>query len=180
MRADMKRPDLGRTPPSGDVPTRSPLSYGDLFHYFDFEVSLRQQLLEPGVFLLELLQALYVGNLHAPERPTRSANRLDAHAVFLGYRHDRALLSLAQHLHLLLFARSTLSLALSGPSRRGSLSHLPWSEISGAGQRPPSSGVKRSASTRARRVPAPDPVFAAALGCSLSPAEVYGFSVNGQ
>jgi hypothetical protein len=54
--------------------------------------------------------------------------------VLLGHRNHRALLGLPQHLHLLLFTKSTLPHALSGRSRKGSLSHLRRSEIPGAGQ----------------------------------------------
>ena len=51
MRADMKRPALGRTPPADGVSTRSPFFRGNLLHHLDLEVALREQLLEPGVFL---------------------------------------------------------------------------------------------------------------------------------
>lgn len=44
------------------------LGSGDLFHYLDLEVRLRQQLLELGVLLLKLSQALYIRRLECPNR----------------------------------------------------------------------------------------------------------------
>jgi hypothetical protein len=90
MRADMKRPDLGRTPPAGDVPTRLPFFRGNLFHDLDLEVALRKELLESSILLLEFLEAFDVRDLHAAERPAPLVNRLRAHAVLLGDRCHRA------------------------------------------------------------------------------------------
>jgi hypothetical protein len=73
------QPTAARTPASatalgsprnrlaGDGRTRSPLVCRDLLHHLDFEITLSQDFLQPGVLLLQLLEPPNVVAIHLAE-----------------------------------------------------------------------------------------------------------------
>src|SRR4029077_2245680 len=65
-----------RTPrPSGGA-ARSPFFCGDLFHHLELKIPLGHELLQPGVLMLQLLQAPYIIRLKHTEALAPSVDRL--------------------------------------------------------------------------------------------------------
>src|SRR5690606_4571086 len=126
--------ELARTPQLSDGRTRSPFFRSHLFHDFDFEVSLCEQLLQSIVFDLKRAQPLGVGDFEATEPSLPDVNRLLTDAVFLRHLSDSTLIDVAQNLNDLLVTESALFLWLFSLVRKGSFSRFSWSEKRPAGQ----------------------------------------------
>jgi len=62
---------------------------GDLFHYLDLEVALDHQLLQSGIFRLELLQAAHLVGRQGAKPFAPIVNRLLADLVALGHHAGR-------------------------------------------------------------------------------------------
>jgi hypothetical protein len=78
-----------RTSPVGGGRAPLPFFCGDFLHQLDFEVPLGEQLLQPGVLLLQLSELLHIIGGHAAETLSPRVDRLLADAVALsdlGYR----------------------------------------------------------------------------------------------
>src|SRR5687768_6043558 len=94
--------------PRGE-PVRSPLFSQHLTGHLDFQVRLREQLLESGVFGLELLQALRVGDAHAAElAPPQVVARLREPVLSAQVLHGYPRIGLPQEAHDLTFRKPLL------------------------------------------------------------------------
>jgi hypothetical protein len=82
---------------------------GDLLHHLDLEVALGHQLLQPSVFLLELLQPPNVVGLERPEPLLPRVHRLVVHLVPPGDHRNPVAIPLAEDRHHLLFREPRLA-----------------------------------------------------------------------
>src|SRR5690606_1969577 len=104
--------------PAPDEPVRSPLFSQDVLDHLVLEHLLGQQLLQPGVLGLELLQALGIGHAHAAELATPQVVGGLAEAVLAAQFLDRQPgLGLTQEADDLLFGKTPLH--VQSPSRWG-------------------------------------------------------------
>jgi len=92
----------GHTPLAADEPARLPVFCGD-FLDLDLEITLDNQLLQPRILGLELLQAPDVARLKAAETLAPGVDRLLADAVPLGHRRNLITIRLADDRDHLLF-----------------------------------------------------------------------------
>src|SRR5262245_21399663 len=98
----------------------------------DLEITLGNQLLQPRILGLQLLQAPDLLRLKPTETLTPRVNRLLADSVPLGDHRDRVAIRLADHRHHLLFRETRL--AHCSLRSGASLSRNQRSKISRAGQ----------------------------------------------
>src|SRR6185437_6856396 len=117
-------PALRRRQPAAGAHVRLPFFSGDLLEDVDLEVSVRDHLLQPAVFLLELPEPFHVARLQAAEVFAPGVDRLRAHTVLLRHLRDRFLVGLPQDRdHLLVGESRLLHGSLSGP-------RAPFSQVS--------------------------------------------------
>jgi hypothetical protein len=81
----------------------------DFLHHLDLEVALGNELLQPRVLRLELLQAAHVIRLQRPEALAPRVKRLLADAVLLGDGCLRITIRFPQDRHHLLVRKSALA-----------------------------------------------------------------------
>lgn len=86
---------------------RSPFFCGDLLHHFDFKVALGQELLQPRILLLHLVQALHFVGIHDAVALAPAVDQLLAYAVLLGYFRNGSFVGFARDRHHLLFLMTT-------------------------------------------------------------------------
>ena len=90
-------------------PARSPVFSRDYLHDLDLQITLGNQLLQPRILGLKLLQAPHVVRLKPPEAFASSVDRLLADAVPLGNPRNRFAIRLADDRDHLLFRETRLA-----------------------------------------------------------------------
>jgi hypothetical protein len=93
----------GHTQLAADGPARSPVSCGDFLHDLDLEITLGNQLLQPRILGLELLQAPDLVRLKATETLAPCVDRLVADPVPLAHHRPWLAIRLADDRDHLLF-----------------------------------------------------------------------------
>jgi hypothetical protein len=111
----------------------------DLLHDLNLEVALGQELLQPGVLLLEAAKRLDVGGFELAVSLAPQVQRLLADAVLLRYFRYRRLVGLAEDLDHLVFGESDLRMG-------SSLCREPSSQDSAGRKSPGRSDPKRNPS----------------------------------
>src|SRR5690606_20502145 len=94
--------------PAQAEPARSPLFCVDLLHDVDFELSINQQLAQPGILPFQRFEPFDFVRFHAAELLAPRINRRFAHAMALSHFGDCVLVGLAQDPNDLLIAVSRL------------------------------------------------------------------------
>jgi hypothetical protein len=119
-------PDQSHTTPRFDVPVRSPLFSRDLLHHFDFQLPLRQQLLEPGILLLQCLEMLDVIAAHVAKPLAPTVDALLADSMALG---NLGIGALSASRNILTICSSLYRLFFIAPFLLGAIfSNFYWSE----------------------------------------------------
>ena len=90
------------------MPVRSPLFCVDFLHDLDFQITVNQHLLKPGILCLQRLEAFDLVGIELAELFASNVDRRVTHAMSLGHQRHTVLIRLTQYPNNLIVTESSL------------------------------------------------------------------------